>query len=86
MLEDWGDKLWVVLAAVISAFGGYVMYERKKIDGRLDRLEDDVADHYTEHKTELAAFKETLKNLKEDTEEIKSSQQQMLNLLIKRRK
>jgi len=69
------EKVWTVIAAVISALGGFVMYERKKVDVRLSKIEQDLS----QHKTDLAVVKEGLLNLKEDTQEIKE-------LLQKRRK
>ncbi len=61
------DKLWAMLAAVVSALGGFVLYERNKIDARFVKIEQDISDH----KINVAVFKESLLNLKEDTEEIK---------------
>ena len=69
------DKIWAVIAAIVSALGGFVLYERKKVDNRLSKIEQDLS----QHKTDLAVVKETLVNLKEDTQEIKE-------LLQRRRK
>ena len=61
------EKLWTVVAAVISALGGFVLYERKRVDGRLSKLEQDLS----QHKADIAVVRESLTNLKEDTQEIK---------------
>ncbi len=61
------EKLWALVAAIISALGGFVLYERKRVDTRLSRIEQDLS----QHKTDLAVVKESLANLKEDTQEIK---------------
>jgi len=69
------DKLWAVVAAVISSLGGFMLYERKRVENRLSKIESDLV----QHKTDLAVIKEGLTNLKEDTQEIKE-------LLTRRRK
>lgn len=69
------DKVWVVLAAVISSMGGFILFERKKVDRRLNKIERDMS----QHRTDIAVVKEALTNLKEDTQEIK-------DLLMRRRK
>ncbi len=61
------EKVWALVAAIISALGGFVLYERKRVDTRLSRIEQDLS----QHKTDLAVVKESLANLKEDTQEIK---------------
>jgi hypothetical protein len=71
------EKLWAVIAAVISALGGFVMYERKKVDVRLSRIEADLANH----KTDLAVVKECLTNIKEDSQEIKEFQRATVDIL-----
>ena len=71
------DKLWAVIAAIISALGGFVLYERKVVDKRLSKIESDLS----QHKTDLAVVKESLSNLKEDTQEIKDGQKDILVLL-----
>ena len=69
------DKIWAVMAAIVSALGGYFLYEHKTIDRRLSKIETDL----NEYKTDVAVIKESLGNLKEDTQEIK-------DLINKRRK
>lgn len=81
-MEYMSDKVWAIIAAVISALGGFVVYEHKRIDSRFNKLEQDVA----EHKINVAVFKESLVNLKEDTQEIKEAQKDMIELLSRKRK
>ncbi len=69
------DKAWAVVAAIVSALGGYVVYDHKRVDSRLSKVERGLA----HHNTELAVIREGLLNLKEDTQEIK-------DLLVRRRK
>ena len=73
------DKFWALIAAVVSAFGGFFVYERRRVDTRLTKIEEDVA----QHKTDLAVIKEGLLNLKEDTQEIKDI---LIGNQLKRRK
>lgn len=77
-MEWMPEKIWAVVAAIISALGGFVLYERKRVDLRLSRIEEDLS----QHKTDLAVVKESLKNLKEDTQEIK----ELLGVISRRRK
>lgn len=71
------EKLWAVIAAIVSALGGFVLYERKKVDSRLSKIESDLG----QHKTDLAVVKETLTNLKDDTQEIKEFQKATVDIL-----
>lgn len=71
------DKFWAFIAAVVSSLGGFFMYERKRVDNRLSKIETDLA----QHKTDLAVVKETLTNLKEDTQEIKEFQKATVDIL-----
>ena len=66
-MEGISDKLWAIGAALISALGGYVLYEKKAVDARIDKIENDLA----QHKIDVAVIQEGIKNLKEDTQEIK---------------
>lgn len=77
-MEWMPEKIWAVVAAIISALGGFVLYERKRVDSRLSKIEEDLS----EYKTDLAVVKESLKNLKEDTQEIK----ELLGVISRRRK
>lgn len=74
------EKLWAIIAAVISALGGFFVYERKRVDNRLNKIEQEMS----EHKVDVAVVRESLTNLKEDTQEIKVLLQDLL--IIKRRK
>lgn len=76
------DKLWTVIAAVVSALGGFVVYERNRVDTRISKIEQELA----QHKTDVAVVKESLVNLKEDTQEIKEAQRDMIEMLSRRRK
>ena len=76
------EKLWAIIAAIISALGGFVLYERKAVDRRLSKIENDLS----QHKTDLAVVKESLTNLKEDTQEIKDGQKDIMVLLSVRHK
>ncbi len=71
------EKLWALIAAVVSSLGGFMLYDRRRVDGRLNRIEFDLA----QHKTDLAVVKESLMNLKEDTQEIKEFQKATVDIL-----
>lgn len=73
------EKLWTVVAAIISALGGFVLYERKRVDVRLSKIEQDLS----QHKSDIAVVRESLTNLKDDTQEIKEA---IMELLSRRRK
>ena len=81
MLEDFAHSIWAAAAAVISALGGYYMYDRKRIDDRMNRVERELQ----EHKTDLAVVREQVSNIREDTQEIKMAQKVMLDLLTMKR-
>lgn len=85
-MEVISEKFGAIVAAIISALGGFFLYERKRVDGRLSKIENDLS----QHKTDLAVVKETLTNLKEDTQEIKEFQKATVDILtamnVKRRK
>ncbi len=76
------DKVWAVLTAIISTLGGFIIYERRQIENRFVKIEKDIS----ENQIDVAVFKESLENLKEDTQEIKRSQQNIIDLLVKKRK
>ena len=79
---EWAtEKMWAVFAAIVSACGGFFLYERKRVDDRMSKLEHELASH----KTDLAVVKSKLSNLKEDTQEIKEAQKVMLDLLTMKR-
>ncbi len=78
-MEWMPEKLWTVVAAIISALGGFVLYERKRVDVRLSKIEQDLS----QHKSDIAVVRESLTNLKDDTQEIKEA---IMELLSRRRK
>ena len=60
---EWiSEKMWSVIAAVITACGGYIVYEKKKVDKRLTKLEEERAIL----NLEIAVMKSQHKDLKED--------------------
>lgn len=70
------DKLWPILAAIVSAISGYLMFEKRKLDNRLRKLEEDS----NMSKIEIAIIRTQYADLKEDTQEIK----QLLKEVLKR--
>lgn len=81
-MEFISEKVWTLGAAIISALGGFVIYERNRVENRLIKIEQEMS----EQKTDLAVVKESLMNLKEDTQEIKEGQKALLDLLNRRKK
>ena len=81
-MEVLWDKIGAIIAAIITALGGFYMYDRKTTSDRLTKVENDLAQNKTDIKVIEAKFVE----LKEDTQEIKESQKIMLELLTQRRK
>lgn len=75
-MEWLSDRMWTVVAAVISALGGYIVHEKKKSDKRIEHLE---ADNHR-NKLEIAVIQSQYKDLKADTAEIKD----MLNFLVRK--
>lgn len=74
---EWiSDRIWTVVAAIVSALGGYVIYEKKLTDVRFKKLEEAVIIS----KIEIAVIQSQFKDLKEDTQEIKN----MLNILVRK--
>lgn len=67
-MEDLWNKFGAIIAAIISSLGGLYLYDRQNTNSRLNKLEQDVA----KHNTDVAVIRESLVNLKEDTQEIKS--------------
>lgn len=82
MNSNWMNNLYGIIAAVISAIVGVFMYDRKKTDDRLSKLEAEL----DQHNIDLAVLKEAFGNLKQDTQEIKEAQRVMLDLLTMKRK
>lgn len=79
-MEAIWDKISAVVAAIITAFGGYYMYDRKTTNDRLSKLENDV----TQSKMDIKVIEVKFSELKEDTEEIKESQKAIIQLLTNR--
>lgn len=79
---EWSDKIYSVLAAIITGIVGFFMYERKKTDERFERIETELS----QHKSDIAVVQEAVRNIKGDTDEIKESQKVMLDLLTLKRK
>ena len=81
-MEVLWDKLGAIIAAIITALGGFYMYDRRIAHERLLKIETDVA----QSKTDIRVLESRFVELKEDTEEIKESQKAIISLLTKRRK
>lgn len=81
-MEVLWDKIGAVLGAVITALGGFYMYDRKTTHDRLSKVESDIA----QNKTDIKVIEVRFGELKEDTEEIKESQKAIISLLTTRRK
>lgn len=81
-MDDILSKTGAIIAAMISGFIGFIMYDRKKYDDRLGKLENDL----TKHKEELAVLKEGFKYMSSGLKEIKQTQKDIINLLTVRRK
>lgn len=81
-MEDIWDKLGAIVGAIITALGGFYMYDRKTTHDRLTKVESELS----QTKTDIKVIEVRFSELKEDTEEIKSSQKAIIDLLTKRRK
>lgn len=79
-MEVLWDKLGSIAAAIITALGGWYMYDRKTTNDRIVKLESES----NQHKIDIKVIETKFTELKADTEEIKSSQQTILNLLLKK--
>lgn len=76
------DKLGAIIGAVITAIGGFYMYDRKTTNDRLTKVESDLV----QNKLEIKIIEVKLEEVKEDTSEIKEYQKTIIELLTKRRK
>lgn len=81
-MEAIWDKLGAIIGAIITALGGFYMYDRKTTNERLTKVESQIA----QHKIDIKVIEVKFSELKEDTEEIKESQKAIISLLTKRRK
>ncbi len=76
------DKLGAIIGAIITALGGFYMYDRKTTHERLTKVESELA----QSKIDIKVIETRFTELKEDTEEIKESQKAIINLLTKRKR
>lgn len=81
-MEALWDKIGAIVAALITALGGYYMYDRKTTNDRLTKAEQELALLKIDVKVIEVKFTE----LKSDTEEIKESQRAIIGLLTKRKR
>ncbi len=75
------DHIGAMLAAIVTALGGFYMYERKTTNDRLTKIEEGIA----KHQCDIAVIQSQYKDLKDDTQEIKDAQKVMLDLLTMKR-
>ncbi len=76
------DKIGAVVAAIITAMGGWYVYDRKTMNDRITKIEGESV----QHKIDIKVIEVRFNELKLDTEEIKESQKAILRLLTNRRK
>jgi len=69
-----------IAGAIITAVGGFYMYDRKAVQDRLAKLEDELSQTITDIKVVEVKFSE----LKEDIQEIKSAQKSILEILTRK--
>jgi len=68
IMEDLWNKLGAVIGAIITALGGFYMYDRKTTHDRLTKVENDIV----QSKMDIKVIEVRFSELKEDTTEIKS--------------
>jgi len=78
-MEDLWDKLGAIVAAIITAFGGFYMYDRKTTNERITKVESELA----QSKSDIRVIETKFTELKEDTKEIKESQKAIIELLTR---
>lgn len=76
------DKIGTIVAALITALGGFYMYDRKTTNDRLTKVEIELA----QNKLDIKIIETKFIELKEDTAEIKDSQKAIIGLLTKRKR
>lgn len=81
-MEIMWEKVGAIIGAIITALGGFYMYDRKTIHDRLTSLETQLV----QSKLDIKVIEVRFDELKNDTEEIKKSQQAIIQLLTHRRK
>ena len=64
-MEDLWDKLGAIVAAIITAFGGFYMYDRKTTNERITKVESELA----QSKSDIRVIETKFTELKEDTKE-----------------
>lgn len=81
-MEALWDKIGTIVAALITALGGFYMYDRKTTNERITKIEGEIA----QNKIDIKVIETKFTELKEDTEEIKESQKAIISLLTKRKR
>ncbi len=81
-MEALWDRMGAIIAALISALGGWYIYDRKVINTRISKIENESV----QHKIDIKVIEVRFSELKEDTETIKESQKAIIELLTRRRK
>lgn len=80
-MENIWDKIGAIIAAIITALGGFYMYDRKTTNDRLSKVESDIV----QNKMDIKVIETKFLELKEDTTEIKETQKAIYNLLTRRK-
>lgn len=81
-MEGAWDKMGAIIGALVTALGGFYMYDRKVSHERLTKVEELLSQTVTDVRIIETKFAE----LKADTEEIKHSQHEIITLLTKRKR
>lgn len=81
-MEDLWNKIGVIIAAIISAFCGLYVHDRKTTNDRLSNVEQQLS----RHETDIQVIETKFSDLKEDTAEIKETQKTILALLTSNRR
>lgn len=81
-MEALWDKIGAIIAAIITALGGWYVYDRKTMNDRITKIENESV----QHKIDIKVIEVKFCELKEDTEEIKESQKAIIELLTKRKR
>lgn len=76
------EKMGAIIAALITALGGFYMFDRKSTHERLTKLEIEL----TQSRIDIEVIKTQFSELKTDTQEIKESQKNIVLLLTRKRK
>lgn len=74
-----GEAISAFVITIFSALGGVYVKDKRKAEARFLKLEAQVM----EHKRDIAVVQESVKNIKEDTNDIKASQQHIINILTR---